>query len=415
MRTGTITKTLLLGVLLASVSCTEEGQPQITDHSFEFVAHTEHDMKGQRTQIRMELARGSQGQDFTVSCSLDGQDGYVLKTETGEEHLSGQPYPGLERAVFTVMDRDLPKGDHLLIMDISTERWRQELEIPFTVDYQPFSMKHTISTAAEHSSELTLELVSGDPEAEYTIICSIPGEYGYVQERKITFRESDRKTISLPLVRPGDYVLSVKVSDGRTGQSFSEQITEIIRERYRNFRLAVSEDPQGEYSLKVPENPYRIAVRFRSVLTMKGSCDYDDVQSDRDGDWPWPRTAYSEESDTSRLYQGVRSLELLHLHYPSAVDGAVRDHTEQHCHFSECEGDWGYPSSCLTGYSYIHHTPYEEILDMDLKVSDIPEGVKVTFRHDLVPYQPKGSVVLNGNLTNRNDVIEIAGTADGKE
>ena len=408
----------LLAVMAAMASCTEKindkDTPKVEDRSFTFTARTAHDAEKELTTVTLLLEKGARDASYLLEYTVPGQEDLVIRDMTGEDVASGSAIStdSEGRCVFQIMDRDLPKGDHVLSMTFRTDLWEQQLDVPFTTEYQPYDIRYSLSTAAGDGTELLLELLRGDRDAVYRIGCEVAGQYGYKESWDISFKDSDRVTITLPLIRPGDYELNVTTDDGHGTRSFKEKYTEILRERYATLRISATEYPQGHYSLHLSANPYRIGIDFQSELTMEGYCDYDDVQSDRDGDWPWPRTAYSEESHVSDPLKGIYSNEYIQLHDRMALDEAIRDHTEQHCHFSQCEGDYGYPSSCLTGYSYPHHTPYKEYLSMSLKVTDLAEGVKVTFMHDITPMLSNSGVLLNGQLLEPGRTIEIMGSTD---
>lgn len=391
---------LALAALLCLASCSGDEQlgGAIKDRTFEFTSETEHIEDRKATAIRLLLTKGEPGTEFRVGYVMDDDRNIMLETEDGKEFISNSLIrtDGRRAISLYVDDRMLAKGSHTLSLEIATEYWTQKLEVPFSVSYQPFEIRHTVSTAAENGTELNLELTRGDADAEYTVRCEIKGDYGYSITRKVVFPKDRKLTVSLPVIRPGSYDLSISIEDGTTRHAVKEKITEILRDRYRVLNLELSERPQGTYSVRVSENPYRIGLELDSRLTVNGSCEYDDVFSDRDGDWPWARIAYSEENSDSEPYRGVYSDEILELHdYESVID-AITSRTEQHCHFSECEGEFGYPSSCLTGYSDRHHHVDRETLRLNLLVSDPVEGVTVRISHDIQQRSKNSSVLLNG-------------------
>ena len=403
---------LALAAVMGVLSCTDGSlssgmKDNIKDHSFEFTAATEHLQEKEATAIHLTLQKGDPQTDLTMDNTVDGQESDILLTSDGKTIGKEEAITTDSEGKVTVLlsDTSLSKGDHTLSLVLCSEHWEQTLDVKVTISYQPFLMRHSVSELAASSSELMLELVRGDIEAGYTVHCEVAGPYGYSIDRTVTFPEDRHRTVSLPLTRPGSYRLHIAISDGKTTQEGTLELNEILRDRYRTLRLKLSEGPQGEYSVTVPENPYRIGLELSSVLTVNGSCDYDGVYSDRDGDWPDPRTAYSEESDTSESYSGYYTEKRLRLHSYMDVHNAIREHSELSAHFSACEGDYGYPSSCVSGYSNIYHQPYEEILRVSLHVTDPMEGVAVTISHDITQSLPKSSILLNGEAMEKNKTI----------
>lgn len=240
----------------------------VNDYSFDFKADIEYDSNNLSHILFLTLMKGSRGDSYTISYTVDG--GYAVKlTDINGRELSASFTEDFIDA--TVRSYDLSraaKGDHLMKMTISTDDYTQELEIPYEVVALPFSLHLETDTSGSSDTVLLLTMTEGDANTDYDAVLQIDGE-NQEEHFTVNFAKTPIHRITLPTMRPGKHDIKATLTDGHSQESASDSYSEPVRYPYLDITLEHNEQ-SGRHMARIGDNPYGIKLDISTSLTLTG-------------------------------------------------------------------------------------------------------------------------------------------------
>lgn len=208
----------LMGLFICTteISCVHEFS--VTDYSFEFSAEVTYNEALDTHRLTLTRISGYEEGQYDISFSLDGESTLILEDMDGRQHEGSlsESFDGVSARTYTLSKAS--PGEHILVIDISTENYSQTLEINYLVEDFSFEFDCNILFDEEtktHSLEVTLE--KGDAADRYTISYTIDNS-----EPRKTFQEefSERltKTFDIPAMEPGEHILNILITTDRHSQ-----------------------------------------------------------------------------------------------------------------------------------------------------------------------------------------------------
>lgn len=266
----------IVSVTLSNGRVTQNMDIQYTvkDYSFKMKADIEYDSENLSHILFLTLLSGSRDESYTINYTVDGGHSVKLTDINGKE-LSSSFTESFKDA--TVQSYDLSSasiGQHTMKLDISTKDYSQTLEVPYEVVAMPFSIHSEIITTEGTSTKMMLSLKSGYAETTYSVSILYDGEAikGY-ESAKVNFSSTPIKTLTLPLLRPGQHDVTVKVTDGYTTETNKMNYTEPVRHPYLDITLKHN-NQNGRHEAVIGDNPYAIELTLKTFLTLTGTSTY---------------------------------------------------------------------------------------------------------------------------------------------
>lgn len=267
VQTGNVLSILVLIPLLA-VSCIYEYP--VTDSSFEFAAQVTFDQENDVHRLTLTKISGCSQEEYTIGFSLDAEATVTLTDKDGREHDSPFAESFSQIFVRTYILSPMPLGEHILKLVISTDCYRQEIEVPYTVTSVPFTIHSEVSTSSQDGTILLLSLSEGISSTPYEVTVQVDGmAVDEMNPVMADFSTTPIVTLLLPLQRPGRHDVSITSTDGQTRHSSSVSYTEPARHPWVDITLR-HDDNSGRHVAVVGANPYGIELSFDTSLTITG-------------------------------------------------------------------------------------------------------------------------------------------------
>ena len=160
-----MTAVLITASAIASVSCGKDSLEELlTDRSFIFSAAVTHDIQSSRHCLTLTMDKASEADEsYSISYDIDS-DKSLLLSSLDNKVLS----PAIEReyrsgSSETFILPELPIGEHVISITISTEWFSLSRQVRFTISNPAFSIHAETDTNDSDRTSVILTLESGEP------------------------------------------------------------------------------------------------------------------------------------------------------------------------------------------------------------------------------------------------------------
>ena len=199
--------------LAVTDSCVHEFA--VTDNSFEFAAAVTYDDASNSHRLTLTRKSGAEGNQYKIAFTLDGERNLTLEDMDDRTYDSPFTETFSDISARTYILSKMTPGEHTLSLDISTDEYRQQIDIVITVEDFSFDFDTRVifdESSKTHSLEVTLK--DGSPTDTYTIAFTIDNK----EPRKTyqeTFTEEVVKTYELPVQDPGEHTVNLHISTAK--------------------------------------------------------------------------------------------------------------------------------------------------------------------------------------------------------
>lgn len=199
-----------------STSCVHEFS--VTDHSFEFTAAITYDESADQHRMTLTRLSGSADNRYNIAFTLDGESTLTIEDMDGRTYDKPftETFSDVSARTYTLSKAS--PGEHTVCLDISTENYKQSIEIPYLVEDFSFYLDCKVifdEKSKNHSLEVTLK--EGAPTDTYTISFTIDNQ----EPRKTyqeTFTDSVVKTYQLTIQEPGEHTVNLQITTDKHSQ-----------------------------------------------------------------------------------------------------------------------------------------------------------------------------------------------------
>ena len=199
-----------------STSCVHEFS--VTDHSFEFSAAITYDESADRHRMALTRLSGSADNRYNIAFTLDGESTLTIEDMDGRTYDKSftETFSDVSTRTYT-LSKTAP-GEHTVSLDISTENYKQSIDIPYLVEDFSFNFDYKVifdEKSKNHSLKVTLK--EGAPTDTYTISFTIDNQ----EPRKTyqeTFTDSIVKTYQLAIQEPGEHTVNLRITTDKYSQ-----------------------------------------------------------------------------------------------------------------------------------------------------------------------------------------------------
>lgn len=203
-------------ITMATSSCVHEFA--VVDNSFEFEAVVTYDDAEDTHRLTLTRKSGLEDNQYQIAFTLDGESGISLEDMDGTVHEGSLTESFSDVSARTYTLSKMLSGEHTLSLDISTQEYRQQIDIVIFVEDFSFDFDTKVifdDTNKIHSLEVTLK--DGSPTDTYTIAFTIDN----MEPRKTyqeTFSDELVKIYELPVQEPGEHTVNVQISTAKYSQ-----------------------------------------------------------------------------------------------------------------------------------------------------------------------------------------------------
>lgn len=250
-------------LILAALAVCSCGEPMVvTDHSFTISSSAFFSEEDMSSRLVLTLEKGDPKETYMTSVVIDRDPAMTL----GEAVRFDQT----AKAVIDLPD--LEPGDHEISLGYRTDHYSHEDSCTLTVTVGRFMVHAEVNTGSSTGSAVLVSLVQGRNTESYSISVMMDGSrVGFLE--KVDFRTTPIASIPLPLMRPGEYGITVIAGDGRTQVCSDVTFTEPLR--HPEVRMEIGRNPStGKTRFRIIENPYGLHVSVHDSLVVRGRCDY---------------------------------------------------------------------------------------------------------------------------------------------
>lgn len=255
-------RNILLTVAAAVIvcACSDPVDLQVTDNSFEISATAQYDADAKTSKLILSLDKGCPKQEYGVVYEIDGD-----KSRSGSQKIKFDETSCLAEIVLP----DLSVGTHRIALSYSNEYFSQTGSCSLTVSRKDFTMHAEVITASNRNSTVLISLKEGQTDIRYNaeiykdkdVIASLSD---------IDFDRNPIAMVNLPVMRPGSYGITVKVTDG----FITREQPLVLNEPNRNPVVHCSmryDSKSGDILFRVVDNPYSLKVCSECEMTVNGS------------------------------------------------------------------------------------------------------------------------------------------------
>lgn len=210
-------------VTVAISSCVHEFT--VVDNSFEFEAVVTYDDTENRHRLTLTRKSGLEDSQYRIAFTLDGENSIYLEDMDGSIHEGTFVESFSDVSARTYSLSKMLSGEHTLSLDISTEEYRQQIDIVIVVEDFSFLFDCQLLFDKEkktHALEVTLE--KGSPSDRYTIAYTIDNQEPWKSHQE-TFTDRLTRTFDLPQADPGEHTLNIVISTGKHSQKLDIPFT----------------------------------------------------------------------------------------------------------------------------------------------------------------------------------------------
>lgn len=262
---------LLISIVLSSC---EQQRISAIDESFIFSAKISVDDITLHSKVTLSLEKGNTLQPYNIAYCIDGDESLQLTDQKGNP-VSGKTTESFED--FPSKTWSIPIleiGSHIITFKIKTEAYSQDIDVPFDISVAPFKIHAEVSTPESSSvSTLIINLVEGLADKDYSGKVYLDGTVIDEDGFSVNFSKTPTLMLEIPLVRPGEHVIRIEMSDGTHEENFEIRYDEPLR--HPNIDIYISHDDEtGHTRLMLRENPYGLFLAVRDSISVCGRCDY---------------------------------------------------------------------------------------------------------------------------------------------
>lgn len=373
----------LLAPLALLYSCNEP--MEIKDWSFEISAQAAFNEQDMKSTLYLKLDKGCPEQAYKVTYTIDDDP----STSATEQIKFDDSFKA------SIKLPDLEVGDHQISLQYTTENFQQQGHCDFKVTVGEFKIHAEVNTGSTTSSALLVSLVQGRSTERYSVKVRIEDKV-VAQQDNINFEKTPIVSLALPLLRPGEHMTEVSVSDGRATKEIEVKFIEPLRQP--NLDMAIERSAStGRTRFRITSNPYNLSVAVYDSLVVKGRCDYHVCSYIEDN--TENKTAYKEMCDIVEIDRFVPAIGTWY----NLTDTQTKEDiiTSQFMENSKWSGSWSNTGD--GGFEYI-------------KVSDGYSYFKIesSTHHLQVDFEKLDGITVNVTNSERDVILNKVPISKGK-
>ena len=251
---------LTVAAAIMVCACSDPVDLQVTDNSFEISATAQFDTDTKTSRLVLSLDKGCPKQEYSVVYEIDGD-----KSGSNSQKVKFDETTCLAEIALP----DLSVGEHKIDLSYSNGYFSQTGSCRLTISRKDFTMHAEVSTASSRNSTVLISLKEGQTDVSYKaevykdkdVIASLSD---------IDFNRNPIAMVNLPVMRPGSYGITVKVTDG----FITREQPLVLNEPNRNPVVHCSmryDSKCGDILFKVVDNPYNLKTSSECEMTVNGS------------------------------------------------------------------------------------------------------------------------------------------------
>jgi len=241
-------------------ACSDPVDLQVTDNSFEISATAQFDTDTRTAKLVLSLDKGCPKQEYSVVYEIDGD-----KSGSNSQKVKFDEATCLAEIALP----DLSVGEHRIDLSYSNGYFSQTGSCSLTISRKDFTMHAEVSTASSRNSTVLISLKEGQTDVSYKaevykdkdVIASLSD---------IDFNRNPIAMVNLPVMRPGSYGITVKVTDGFITREHPLVLDEPNRHPVVHCSMRY-DSKSGDILFKVVDNPYNLKTSSECEMTVNGS------------------------------------------------------------------------------------------------------------------------------------------------
>lgn len=407
----TMTAVLITASAIASVSCGKDSLEELlTDRSFIFSAAVTHDIQSSRHCLTLTMDKASEADEsYSISYDIDS-DKSLLLSSLDSKVLS----PAIEReyrngSSETFILPELPIGEHVISITISTEWFSLSRQVRFTISNPAFSIHAETDTNDSDRTSVILTLESGEPR-ELLLDMTLDGTTTICRDRPTEFIRGSLIREYLPLIYPGEHTIDITVHDDVLFESISLKFNEPARDNVINAAI-IPDYQQGRIFMMVDSNTYGVVMKVHARYTVTGVCRWWEsgaiIYNDPPSEDQYHKSDYMSISSDSYVMIDGNTEEML-----TRRDALVSELESHHKASAIWQKEWDFSGDGgwfyhVVGYTSEHYMLCKESLELRIE-TDLPKGMSI-----LVSSQIDG-LVIDGKSLSKGKTIRIESTQSNK-